>query len=120
MGRTFNIKNFGIYNSLGIKKFHFPEPKKTHILKANKIYKKFLKANNTREKILNFKIDGILLGDLLYDSYLKKKNDIKPTIFLDDEKFLSFSYEFILYSIIWIDFFKKKKNKSCNGFTLCL
>ncbi len=115
LGRTFNIKNFGIYNSLGINKFHFPEPKETHILKANKIYKKFLKVNNTRERILNFKIDNILLGDLLYDSYLKKNYDIKPTIFLDDEKFLSFSYEFILYSIIWIDFFQKNKIKAVMG-----
>ena len=114
-GRILKLKNFGIYNSFGVKDFYFPKPEKNHLFKAKKIYSKFIRTNNTRNKILNFKIDNILLGDLLYDSYLKKNYDIKPTIFVGDKKFLSFSYDFILNSVIWIDMFKCNNIKAVIG-----
>jgi len=115
LGKLFKSKNFGIYNSLGIKKFNFPDIKIEHENKAKKIYNNFLKKNNTRERILKFKIDNILFGDLLYDCFLKKNYDLKPTIFLDDVKFLKYSYDFILYLVIWIDYFKKNDVKSVVG-----
>lgn len=115
IGKFFKLKNFGIYNSLGINDFYFPKPTLKHYQKADKFYSKFLKKNNNREKVLNLKIDNILFGDLLYDSYIKKNYDIKPTIFVNDKKFLSFAYEFILNSIIWIELFKEYKIKAVIG-----
>jgi hypothetical protein len=115
LGKLFKTKNFGIYNSLGITKFNFPKIEIEHETKAKKIYNNFLKKKNTREKILKLQIDDIPFGDLLYDSFLKKNYDLKPTIFLDDIKFLKYSYDFILYLVIWLDYFKKNDVKAIIG-----
>ena len=88
IGKKLLLGNFGIYNSFGVNHFFYPKPSKKNIIKTNKIHKKFLKEKNSREKILNFKIDNILFGDLLYDCYLKKHYDVEPTIYLNDKKFI--------------------------------
>ncbi len=115
LGKTFNIGNFGIYNSLGIKDIYFPTPNKKNIIKAKKIHKNFLLKITSREKILKFRIDNIPFGDLFYDSYLKKFYDDEPTIYLNDKKFIDFTYEFILFVVIWLYFFKKNKVKAVMG-----
>ena len=115
IGESLKIGNYRIYNSLGINDFYFPKATKENTIKANKVFKYFLIRNNTREKIINFKIDNILFGDLLYDTYLKKHYDLKPTVFPEDKKFQNFSYEFILFIVIWLDFFKKNNVKAVIG-----
>lgn len=103
------LGNFGIYQSMGIKNFYFPEIDEDCILKTKKIFKKFKEEINTREKLEKFKINNILIGDLLYDCYLKKFYDEEPTVKINDNKFINFSYEFILYVVIWIKFFNKNR-----------
>ena len=52
------------------------------------------------------------IGDLLYDTYLKRNYDLIPTISLKDKKFLDFAESFITLFLIWQKFFKENKIKS--------
>ena len=69
-----NFKIYIIYKSFGVSKFLFYKKKNISI--------KFKFKN--RKEIINFKINEIIIGDLIYDSYLREKN--KPTINLDDHE----------------------------------
>ena len=48
---------------------------------------------------------GILVGDLLYDTYLKAK----PTIDIKSDEFNIFSEQFLGLCEFWIEYFKEKK-----------
>jgi len=81
-----DIKWKKLYRSLGVEKFIYPSiaKKNTQLyIKAIKI----IQECNTKNKVLKIKINNILVGDLIYDTYLRFAR--KPTLKLDD-KFLIF------------------------------
>ena len=68
----FNFFYFKIMKSYGVNKILFPKI----INFNNKKYKidKLYKLKN-KQNILDIKINGVLIGDLIYDGYLKKKKN---------------------------------------------
>ena len=60
-----------IYQSFGAKKFLVPEKniKNDYVQKSEKIFNKI----KSKKDILNIKIDKILIGDLIYDEFLRTK-----------------------------------------------
>ena len=60
------------------------------------LIKNILKFKSKRS--LNLKIDRILIGDILYDSYLRMNN--LPTINLNDDNFINFSKNFYQFFIL--------------------
>ena len=97
-----------IYRSFGIEKFIIPKKTndRTQEILFNKIYKKI----KFKKDILDIKIDGILLGDLIYDEYLRTNNII--TIDIKTKHFKNFLKEAISLYFFWKKFFKKEKIKS--------
>ena len=89
IGQRLGINNFGIYKEMGITSFI--KPKKTNKLdyKFQKFLNKKLKFKNKRE-LINFKLNNIWIGDLIYDTYLKVKN--RPTIDINDPDFQFFFF----------------------------
>ena len=83
--KIFNLGNYGIYKSFGITNFidlkisNKIKNKATTLLKKIKI--------KDKEDVINLKVNNILIGDLLYDTYLKKYRIDIPTI---DIKFTFF------------------------------
>ncbi len=55
----------------------------------------------TLKKLENYKINNVLIGDLIYDTYLKKKHDIEPTINLNGNEFKNFVKDFISLYLSW-------------------
>ena len=100
-GKVFNINFFGVYKSFGINKFHYPKIN-DHIKKlADHTHKKFLKDIKSLRQLEHFKIKKILMGDLLYDTYLKNHYHLSPTINLNNKEFQKFAFDFIcLFYII--------------------
>jgi len=135
IGKKIGINFFSIYKSFGTKDFYYPEPDIIHDKEKNIIHKKFLREVTDLFKLENFKIYNILVGDLIYDTYLKNlvfneiitldsskgkitsdlKNSFKSTINLKDEKFILFVEEFISLFLIWDAYFKKNKIKAVIG-----
>jgi hypothetical protein len=98
-----------IYKSFGVEKFIFPKniiSQKENNLIFKKIYTKIKK----KEDILSITIDHILLGDLIYDDYLRTLNLV--TIDLKSEEFKNFLYKSIQLYFFWKKFFEKNDIKS--------
>ena len=114
IGNTFSLKNFGVYRSFGVKKIFKPETflkfdQKKLKKKTDSIYKKL----KYKEDVLKIKINNILIGDLIYDTYLKKF--IEPTIKIQDKKFYNLLKDFISLFEFWNLYFKKKNIKAVIG-----
>ena len=102
---------FGVYNSLGVKEFIYPTSKKNPNLKKQ-IINSFKKKVNNPNQLQHFSFGNILIGDLIYDTYLKNNYDLAPTISIGDKKFLIFLDSFFELFIFWIEYFKKNKVKA--------
>lgn len=63
-----------------------------------------------KSQLLEFSLDGIKLGDLVYDSYLRTK--YKSTIDLQSHEFKEFFLEFVKKYYFWDDYFKKYNVRS--------
>tara|TARA_B100002051_G_scaffold276703_1_gene327103 strand:+ start:15535 stop:17091 length:1557 start_codon:yes stop_codon:yes gene_type:complete len=87
-----NLFHYRIYKSFG----------ESFYIYFNKInlpfnqYRKFLKKIKNKKDLQNFKIEGILYGDLIYDSFLSWENEHTIKSF-EDEKFVDFFYKSIEY-----------------------
>lgn len=99
----FNLGVYSIYKSFGSSK----------LISPNLTNKYFGQITNIRNKIKNkndlidLKIDGIWVGDLIYDSYLMKYN--LPTIDFQKKSFDDyFKYSIKIY-YFWRDYFNKNK-----------
>ncbi len=107
LGNYFKLKNFGVYQSFGTEKILnlniSSNIKERGITKAINIFKKI----NDKKKILDIKINDILIGDLIYDTYLKKFKI--ETINLNDPKFFDFFKDTIILFYYWDNYFKKNK-----------
>ncbi len=108
-----SLNNFSIYRSFGVDKIFKPiitsEIKIRSELKHREIFEKI----NNKEDILKIKIDGVLCGDLIYDTYLKKYKE--KTIDIKDKKFSDLLRDFISLFYFWSDYLKKKDVKAIIG-----
>jgi len=101
-----NLFHYKIYNSFG--KTFFINFKKNKITK--KKYFKYLKSIKSNNDLLNFKIEGVLYGDLIYDSYLRFCGE--HTVNLKDEKFINFFFKSIDYYFFCKSLFKNYNIKA--------
>lgn len=105
--KILNIGNYGVYQSFGIKDFIEFKVNNKVIQKTNNFLKS-AKLNNKND-IVKLKVNKILIGDLLYDTYLKKYRLEIPTIDINSKHFHNFLKEFINLFFIWDEIIKKKK-----------
>lgn len=108
--KNLNLTFFGIFRSLNVTSFFFSNPDSSQKKRALKIFDKIKKSILIKSDIVKLKINNILVGDLIYDEYLRL-NKI-PTINLNDKKF----YDFLKYTIelyvFWEDYFLSNKIKA--------
>ena len=104
-------KWFTLYRSLGVKKIVDPDnlDKEFYIKNNENIYliqkKKILNKIKNKKDILNIYYKKIYVGDLIYDTYLRFRNN--PTIDLSDE----FLQKIIFKTINFFHVFKKISKK---------
>jgi hypothetical protein len=105
--KLLNLGTYGLYKSLGIN--NFLEFIIDRDIKSK--VKFFIKKKKPKSKLalLNLKVNNVLIGDLAYDTYLKKYREPYPTINVKSEKFLNFFEEFMSLFFIWEKIFKEKK-----------
>ena len=97
--------HYGIYNTFGNTFFlYYKEPKE----KIN--FNKLISSIKNKNDLLNFKIDNILIGDLIYDTYLRWYGE--PTIEINDPKFVNFLCKSIKYYYFCKKIFKDFNVKS--------
>ncbi len=108
IGKFFKIKNFGVYASFGVS--DFIKPKYDSSIKNNSLkkVKQFFKKEKNLRDLESFRLENIWIGDLIYDSYLKKYST--DTIDLNSKNF-KFFFECLCNFYYWHNYFKKQKIK---------
>ena len=67
----FSLNNFKIYRSFGTQNIFRPYKLSSNDKKSEKIYNNIYKNLKKKEDIINIKFNKIIVGDLIYDTYLK-------------------------------------------------
>ena len=98
-------KSFGLKNVLNLNKYNSSININNIKAKHNAILK-----NISKKKILNLKLDGIYIGDLLYDDFLRTY--YVGSIDFENEIFSKHLYEFIKTFYLWRYYLKKNNVKS--------
>jgi hypothetical protein len=112
LGLLFSLRNFGIYKSFNVDKFLSFKNNSSYENKVNKKIISLKKKIVNRRQILNIKIENILIGDLVYDTYLKSRYDPEPTIDLPNDFFFLFLKDFLLYFYFLKNFFDENSVKA--------
>ncbi len=113
LGKLLNFKYHGIYKSFGSKKVIRPSIDKTRLKKETKLSKFIFSKIKTKKDILKIKVDNILIGDLIFDTYLKS-NQV-ASVNIKDEKFYTMLKDFIHLFFYWKNFFDKNPIHSIVG-----
>ena len=98
-GKIFKLKFFGIYSSFGVTDFIDPTGRKKDHKEASKIYNNLISNIKKKSDVTKIQIDNILLGDLIYDGYLKLYS--LETLDFNLIKFKKYLYNFILLYLYW-------------------
>lgn len=114
IAKNFLIKKFNVYNSFGVTDILWPQISKDQITFSKNLFKTIYKKIAKNEDIEKTKIKNILVGDLIYDGYLRKYK--VPTINLKSHQFQKFLLEFLMLFKFWTDYFQQKHVKAVIGF----
>jgi hypothetical protein len=108
--RIFSIGFFSIYKSFGVNYFFFINLNSLQKIESLNLFKKINKKIKDKYDFENIKIDDVLLGDLIYDSYLKDHK--KPTIEIGSKKLEDYLQRSIKIYIFWRDYLRDNKIKA--------
>lgn len=112
-GILLNVRTFEIFKSFGTDEFLKPNYNQKQIKNANLETKKFFKKKLSLSNLENYKANNIWIGDLIYDSYLKKYQ--KETIDLKSTNFKFFFNDCLKLFFFWKDYFKKNNIEAIAG-----
>ena len=98
-------REFGIYKSFGVTRFFNISISSLQKKKAKKIFYEVVGGLTTKNDIENLKINGVLIGNLIYDSFLMENK--KPTIDIALPEFSEFLLNSLNLFVFWEDFISK-------------
>ena len=110
--KFFHLQEFGIYKSFGAVDFKEIILADSHKRKALKLYSIISESLLSKSDIEKITIDGVWLGDLIYDTYLRRYN--KPTIDTASVEFQHFLHESIKIFVYWEDYFDSHDVRAVN------
>ena len=93
-----------IFSSFGVQSFISVDPTRPHIDKAARIFEKAYPSLQTKRDVENLVVDGVWIGDLIYDTYLIRHSE--PTIDIQNEKFVRFLRESLETFVFWREYFE--------------
>lgn len=108
-----SLRDFAVYRSFGAAGFFQPQVDRSQSIRALQLVDQIYRELKTKSDIESISVDGVWLGDLIYDSYLRKFN--KPTIKITDEDFKDFLQVAIGYYVFWDDYFKHHDVRAVNA-----
>jgi len=100
------------YASFGVTSFIAVNPNRQQRAVAARLFEEVYPSLKNKRDVENLVVDGVWIGDLIYDSYLRKYSE--PTIGLPDEKFIQFMRESLEMFVFWQDYFRKHDVKAVN------
>ena len=101
---------YKIYRSFGVEQFINVNHKLILDHNIKKKIKKIINKIKNNNHLINLKVDNVYLGDLIYDTYLKKFS--KETIEINSDHFKFFLEHCLCDYYFWKNYFKKNNIKS--------
>ena len=105
IGVFLSLKTFKIFKSFGTDEFLKPYYTSKITTEAEKITNNFISSKPNLKSLENLKIKNIWIGDLIYDSYLKKNS--VSSIDINSSNFSKFFKDSIKLFLFWEELFKK-------------
>tara|TARA_B110000027_G_scaffold132656_1_gene159306 strand:+ start:3765 stop:5261 length:1497 start_codon:yes stop_codon:yes gene_type:complete len=109
LGSFLNVRSFKKFKLLGTNRIFMPLIKHRYKFLAEKFYKKN-KLKLTKNNLTDLRIDNILIGDLIYDTFLKVYN--LPTLNIDSKVFINFFINYVSLYYYWKNYFKNNSVKT--------
>ena len=100
------------YRSFGINEVLVPTLNDTLSKDAALLFNETKATLLSKSDVENITIDGVILGDLFYDSYLREYD--KPTVDLESESFLESLLSSIRTYIFWRNYFDNNRVRAIN------
>ncbi len=110
IGNFLSLSSFGVHKSFGVSEIFWPKVNHKITLKALREFRSYDKIIKSNEDLEKYKIKDILVGDLVYDSFLKKT--LLPTLDVGSKEFKFFFLDCLKLFYYWENYFKKNKVKS--------
>lgn len=112
MSRYLSLREFAVYRSFGTCGFLRPQVDSSQLSRAKHLTEQILREIKNKSDIESIRIDGVWLGDLIYDTYLKIFK--KPTIEITEESFKEFLLSAISLYVFWDGYFKSHDVRAVN------
>lgn len=112
LSRYLSLREFAVYRSFNVSDFLQPQLNSSQSDMARKLTDQILGKIKNKSDVESIQIDGVWLGDLIYDSYLMTFK--KPTIEITDECFQGFLLSAISLYIFWNDYFNHHDVRAVN------
>ena len=110
LSNLISYKNIGLYKSFGTQKIYKPKISKYQNDKAHKMKAEILNKIKNKSDLLSVKYKSILIGDLIYDTYLNSLK--KVTLNLEDSRLHNMISDFLSLCIYWDDYFDNNDTKA--------
>ncbi len=110
VGSFFSIKFFGVYKSIGVSKFIYPDISEDQKKRAKLKFSSLLKKVKNNKDIENITINNVIIGDLIYDSFLKLNS--LGTINIKSKNFQNYLNQSIQLFYFWENYFNKNNIKA--------
>lgn len=101
-----------VYRSFGARKLMLPSLRRKQKAKVCEVFSRVLGNIKTKDDIESLTIDGVWIGDLIYDSYLRHYK--KPTIDITSADFLESLKSSIELYVFWKDYIAEHEVKAIN------
>lgn len=110
--KTANRNEWGVYRSFGTGNIFAISPTAAHRAKALTIYTDIIGRLRTKVDVEALTIDGVWIGDLIYDTYLMGFR--RPTIDTTAEEFRAFLRESLEVFVFWQEYFNTHDVRAVN------
>ena len=108
----FNLQEISIYRSFGTNFFFRIRITRSHKIIAKRYFSEIIQNLNTKQDVENLKINNVWVGDLFYDSYLKRYS--KPTIELNTVEFSDYLLNSLGEFVFWEEYFNANNIAAIN------
>ena len=113
LGKILNFKYHGVYKSFGSEEIIRPFIDKKKSQKEIKLFNKIFSKLKSKKDIIKIKLENILIGDLIYDTYLKSHQ--VSTIDIKEKNFYIMLKDFIHLFYFWKNYFYNNSVHSIIG-----